>query len=385
MMKPMFPLIAGLMMTGMAYSQQSTTQPESCKQKIIKRVERIIGSGSFLGVHPADLSADKARDLGVGEGSGVLLESIVDNSPASKAGLQKNDVIVSWNGTAVTDAGQLRRLIAETPADKEARVGYVRAGSRQEVAVKLAGRPMPHTEVRMFRMGDSANFPKFEDMQGAMPFEISKQMKEGAHTFHMFIGRQGRMGATLQNMDPQLAKFFGLSDRNGALVGSVREKSAAAEAGMQAGDVIIAIDGEQVQSPGDALRIITGKPEGTVRVTVLRDKVERTLTVALQKQELPQGFDPEGHVFQGIMPFQLDEPLEMFMAFPDCNGVEEEIEIEEAAPELDEQVGNPKLGGMAPDGERRIKLMRLPAPPQPNMPPAAPHAPMMPPPPAIEI
>jgi serine protease Do len=93
------------------------------------------------------------------------------------------------------------------------------------------------------------------------------------------------MGVTLQNLTPQLAEYFGLKDRSGALITSVRDDSPASRAGLKAGDIILAIDGEKVEDPGDAMRIMRKKEEGPVDIRLLRDRREMNLTVTLEKPE----------------------------------------------------------------------------------------------------
>jgi membrane-associated protease RseP (regulator of RpoE activity) len=84
-------------------------------------------------------------------------------------------------------------------------------------------------------------------------------------------------------MSDQLAEYFGLSKRTGALVVFVFADSPAAKAGLKAGDVILNAGGETVENPLDLRRVLAAKPEGSLEVRVLRDKQEKTLTVQLEK------------------------------------------------------------------------------------------------------
>jgi PDZ domain-containing secreted protein len=77
----------------------------------------------------------------------------------------------------------------------------------------------------------------------------------------------------------QLAEYFGIADGKGVLVTSVTEDSPAAKAGVKAGDVITAIDGEAVDSPGDLARAINSKKEGDVTLTVIRNRSQQTFRV----------------------------------------------------------------------------------------------------------
>ena len=92
-----------------------------------------------------------------------------------------------------------------------------------------------------------------------------------------------RLGISLQGMSPQLAEYFGLQNRSGALVTFVHPDSASAKAGIKAGDVILSIGGETVDHPARVVEVLRGRGEGALEVKVMRDRQERSLTVQLEK------------------------------------------------------------------------------------------------------
>lgn len=263
-------LLAGALMGLASTIWAQDTEAESKAYRLL-----IHDEGSFLGVHLDEVTAETAQRLNLPEERGALITRITADSPAAKAGLQKDDVIVRWNGTRVESATQLRRHIHETPAGRTVRLGVVRAGRETDVTVTL---------------GKRADHPK------AFAFEVSKEAMESAREAldrardamkggFMVWSHRGRMGVTLQNLTPQLAEYFGLKDRSGALITSVREDSPASRAGFKAGDIILAIDGETVEDPDDAMRLIAKKEEGPVEVRIMRDRREMSLTVTLEKRE----------------------------------------------------------------------------------------------------
>jgi len=96
---------------------------------------------------------------------------------------------------------------------------------------------------------------------------------------------RGYLGVSIQDITPELARQFNLSsDAAGALVSGVTEKSAAAEAGLKSGDVIIEFDGKPVQDSRD-LKLMVGRtsPGAKVSVKVLSDGKEKSLQVALKE------------------------------------------------------------------------------------------------------
>jgi hypothetical protein len=89
---------------------------------------------------------------------------------------------------------------------------------------------------------------------------------------------RARLGVTVQELTPDLAAYFGVSA--GALVSGVDAARPGAKAGLKAGDVITAIDGKAVKSPGELVEQLAGK-QGEVTISVTRDKKALTLKVAL--------------------------------------------------------------------------------------------------------
>jgi C-terminal processing protease CtpA/Prc len=92
---------------------------------------------------------------------------------------------------------------------------------------------------------------------------------------------RGRLGVSVQSLTDELEEFFGASN-GGALVSSVSKESAAAKAGIKAGDVIVSINGKAVSDTRDlmdALEDITGD----ATIVVLRDKQAMTLKATLER------------------------------------------------------------------------------------------------------
>jgi len=102
--------------------------------------------------------------------------------------------------------------------------------------------------------------------------------------FSLF-GNTRRIGVTTTSLTKQLADFFGVVDGQGVLVTSVSENSPAAKAGIKAGDVITAVDGEKVEDSGDLSRAISKQKAGDVTLTIVRDRNQRTIKVTPEKSE----------------------------------------------------------------------------------------------------
>ena len=92
------------------------------------------------------------------------------------------------------------------------------------------------------------------------------------------------LGVQIQPVTAGIADSLGLSKAEGALVDSAQDGSPAAKAGLQAGDVITAINGSNVKDARDLARTIAMlPPDGTVKLSVLRDGQAKTVSVTLAK------------------------------------------------------------------------------------------------------
>jgi serine protease DegQ len=93
---------------------------------------------------------------------------------------------------------------------------------------------------------------------------------------------RGALGVTVQDLTPSLAKAMQIDVFGGALVSQVNPKSAAAKAGIEDGDVIVALDGDPVTTSSQLRNAIGQKQPGTtVRVSLLRNGRERSVTATL--------------------------------------------------------------------------------------------------------
>jgi serine protease Do len=152
---------------------------------------------------------------------------------------------------------------------------------------------------------------------------------------------RGYLGVDMQNLDENLASKFKLAGTAGALVKSVEPKSPAANAGMEAGDVITAVNGKMVDNPNE-LRMTVGAlvPGTKVELLYLRDgekkKAEVTLAERPADEKLgtpkaqPETAEPD--VLDGVMVTDLDEPTRRKFGIPDNAAGVAVTEIQEDSP-----------------------------------------------------
>lgn len=279
---------AGVIAGGIAYAQE-TLAPDvivAAQDPGTPQIDRsfsfFIDGGAFLGVHAEDITKENMSRYGLRGVRGVGVTQVVKDSPAEKAGLKKDDVILRFDGESVTSARKLNRLVSEVSADHSVKLTISRGGNEQEVSATLSKRNMEN----VFGGIGPAVMGKIDDdvirriPRGNWPFEINP----GDGNFSFVLGANRRIGVSTQPLTKQLADYFGVKD-GGLLITSVNENSPAAKAGLKAGDVITAVDGEKVTSPGDISRILNKKQDGEVSLTLIRDKNTRTINLTPEKSE----------------------------------------------------------------------------------------------------
>jgi membrane-associated protease RseP (regulator of RpoE activity) len=276
-------LLVSLLVTGgIAYAQQTPAPaPPAPPAGALMQGEAfgnafslLVDGGSFLGVYAEDIDKEKMGRYGLREPRGVGITGIVDGSPAEKAGLRKDDVILRFDNDSVTSVRKLNRLVSEVAPDQAVRLGISRGGTEQEVAVTIGKRK--NTFEGLMKAPRSGEW----GMKG---------LEGGPDSFVLAFGNNRRIGITTVQLTKQLADYFGIVDGKGVLVTSVTDDSPAAKAGIKAGDVITAADGEKIEGAGDLTRALNKKKEGDVTLTVVRNKTQRTIIVTPKDSGGPGG------------------------------------------------------------------------------------------------
>jgi serine protease Do len=262
--------------------EPTTPAPEA------REFSMMFDGGTFLGIYAEDVSRENMARYGMREVRGVGVTQVMKDSPAEKAGIRKDDVIVRFDGDSVTSTRKLNRLVGECSPDQTVRLTISRGGAEQEVSATLSKRNLNGILRGQIRddvwRGIERSFPPMVQIAPMAPDENFK-FNSGDGNFMFFFGNR-RIGVSTQTLTKQLADYFGAKD-GGILITSVGENTPAAKAGLKAGDVITTVDGEKVNSPGDISRAINKKDDGTVTLTVLRDHNSRTVTLTPEKN--PEG------------------------------------------------------------------------------------------------
>jgi len=233
--------------------------------------------GSSIGISARDTKTDETARAGT---PGVVVQDVREGSPAFRAGLQQNDVVVEFDGERVRSMRQFTRLARETAPGRAVKITVVRDGSRQALDITPESRspadvvrlPNIAADLQRERRARPRDFPFDFDFDFAPPF------------VGVFPRRQ--LGLTVTPLTDQLATYFGV--KQGVLVSDVGADSPAAAAGVKAGDVVTSINGQPMSAPSDARSALReAQPGSSVEIRVMRDRKEVTLTAKLPERERP--------------------------------------------------------------------------------------------------
>src|SRR5690625_3802351 len=195
----------------------------------------------WLGVHIQTLTKELAEGLELPDAQGALVASVVEGGPGALAGIKAGDVILEFDGRAVTDMRRLPRLVAETPVDEAVEVVIWRRGARHVLEVDL----------------DLLE----ETVAAALPPPAAPSSQE-----EMIDD----LGLTLSMINEELQERFRLEgEAEGLVVTKVDPLGDAAKRGLRAGDLIVEMDQEIVASPGDVEKHLRRARKDGYRVVTL--------------------------------------------------------------------------------------------------------------------
>jgi serine protease Do len=181
-------------------------------------------SRGWLGVQIQDFTPELASSLGMREQKGAMVASVVDGSPAARAGFMQGDVVIALNGSEIADSKVLTRQVASIRAGERASFTVLRNGERRTLNATIERRDAD-------RMASAA-----DPSRSAEP---------------------GSLGMSLMPLNPALRQQYELgSNVTGVVVGSVDPNSEAARKGINEGDVIKRVGSQNVRAPSDVARAV---------------------------------------------------------------------------------------------------------------------------------
>lgn len=212
----------------------------------------------WLGVQIQTVTDEIAESLGLDRASGALVSGVVKDGPAEKSGVLSGDVILTFDGKDVAEMRDLPIIVAETAVEKEVDVVVFRKGQRETISVILGRLEDGEKKLASLSTGDEeqSDEPVVKSMLGLKLSELSDEVREDAKINE---------------------------DVNGLFINEVDGGSPAQDKGIQAGEVVMQIGQEPVETLEDADKqiarlkdegrknalLMIGTPAGDIRFVVV--------------------------------------------------------------------------------------------------------------------
>ncbi len=169
----------------------------------------------WLGVEIQEVTPDLAQSFGLPKPEGALVASADKDGPAGKGGIERGDIVLSFNGHPVDDEHELPALVAQTPINTSVPVEVVRNGKHMTLDITIGERKEPQV--------------------------ASAKAEEPGGNWGMQVG----------DITPEIAQQFHLEGTKGVVIQKVAPDSPSAEAGLQPGDVVLEINHDKVAAVSD--------------------------------------------------------------------------------------------------------------------------------------
>ncbi len=193
----------------------------------------------WLGVSVQDLTEELAKGFKVKQRMGAVVADVAEDSPASKAGIKRGDIIISYRGRPITDASRLRNEVALTPIGEKVEIVLIRKGKKRTISVRIGSQ------------------------EEALKRRLSS-LKQ-------------RLGVEVRPSTQKEAKRYGISPGTGVVIVWVDPKGPLGRAGFEVDDMILEINGKAINSVEDLVMVMERiRPGSRVSILALDHRSGRT-------------------------------------------------------------------------------------------------------------
>lgn len=240
----------------------------------------------YLGVYLQDLSPGLAKALQLGDEPGVLIQGVVEDSPAEEAGLEDGDVILAFAGETVADQMALTKAVRKADPGQKVDILVLRKGKQKTIEVELGEAEDLVWHMKLDDLDDlHLDLKGFNNLKHKFKTWTTEDGDDvfviGEGDFHHNSNR-GHLGIHIESLGEQLGEYFGADEGEGVLVSHVVEDGAAAAAGLRAGDVILKLGDKDIADTNDLHKALAKtEPEDKVELTVLRKGKTKDFNVTL--------------------------------------------------------------------------------------------------------
>jgi len=203
----------------------------------------------WLGVMIQQVTPELAKNFGLERPIGALVGEVAPDSPAAAAGIKQGDIILQYRGKEVSQMSMLPAMVAQTQVGSKVKVTLMRDGKEKTVPVTIGA------------------------------------LREDVSTADAQENDQGlKFGLSVQEITPEIAESLGIEGKKGLIIANVEPNTAAGEAGLQRGDIILEIDREKVADASRYNAIVQEaiKEGKSLLLLIERDKHSRFVVLALK-------------------------------------------------------------------------------------------------------
>jgi serine protease Do len=196
----------------------------------------------WLGVTTQDLTPDLAKSVHMETLKGAFIVGVLKGGPAEKAGIKKNDVVITYQGKEIPDSSTLRNEVAATPIGQEAKLTILRSGKKEEVTVKVEN------------------------------LETSAKI--------MAAAVKDRLGAEVRPLTTEEIEKYGLDANQGVTISWLDPEGPLHKAGFEVGDLILGINNQPIGGVESFVQLVTAlKPDQKASLLALDHRSGNTGTV----------------------------------------------------------------------------------------------------------
>ncbi|MBN1382006.1 MAG: DegQ family serine endoprotease [Deltaproteobacteria bacterium] len=197
----------------------------------------------WLGISVQDITDDMAENLKLKEKNGALVGNVFEGDPAGQAGIKTGDIIIEINGEKIKNTHELLNIVASLKVGNEVSIRVLRDG----------------------------NILTFEVTVGERKEE--KELAQKGKTAEKY-------GMSVQEITPDMAKHFGLTEQTGVIITGIQQGSPADEAGFKVEDIILQVNKIKITSMSVFLKEMTkGKQQDILLFLIKRGEANLFLTL----------------------------------------------------------------------------------------------------------
>ena len=176
---------------------------------------------AYLGVKIGEVTAKRSEELGVAPNQGVVVDSVIDDSPAARSGLQVDDIVLSFDSQPIGRVAELQEIVERSGADSKHKLEVMRDGEPMELQVVVE----------------------------LMPEDLGRRARvlKGKPTFHV----DNVLGLTVMDLNDLMAGRLGFKGKKGAYIENVDRSRIAGRQGLTDGMLIQKVNGKTISGVAD--------------------------------------------------------------------------------------------------------------------------------------